>query len=254
MNTPLYRRIVRQIWIWALLLTLIFGIYPVDYQITRLMFVSGLFLTWLGACVLGWQCRKGRIALLLVGLLAALTASLPGRAVNPQHLAEDYCRSLRFFDGVRYVWGGEGILGIDCSGLVRKGLVWGQLYHGFRTLNGQPIRAALDLWWHDSSALALRDGYRGWTTTLFPHGNIAEANHTLLRPGDLAVTSDGVHIMAYLGTNTWIEADPSYHKVLTVTLPTDNPWFKRPVVFLRWKWLMTSPRNPESEAAKVSTP
>ncbi len=50
------------------------------------------------------------------------------------------------YQGVRYVWGGEGLLGIDCSGLVRKGLVWSQLNLGIRTLNGKPIRDAIGLW------------------------------------------------------------------------------------------------------------
>jgi len=43
--------------------------------------------------------------------------------------------------------------------------------------------------------------------------------------------------MAYLGNRRWIEADPDAHKVIEVVLPTDNPWFKTPVVFVRWKWI-----------------
>ena len=139
--------------------------------------------------------------------------------------------------------GGEGFLGIDCSGLVRKGLVWGELYHGLRTFNGRPIRDALGLWWHDASAMALRDGYRGWTAELFRRRSVAETDHSLLKAGDLAVTEDGVHVMAYLGNRTWIEADPRAHRVIEVNLPTDNPWFTMPVVFVRWKCLASeSPR------------
>jgi cell wall-associated NlpC family hydrolase len=159
---------------------------------------------------------------------------LPGHAVDPELLAADYSRALRCFRGVRYVWGGESFLGIDCSGLVRKGLIWGRLMHGLRTVNGRPVRNAIDLWWHDCSALALRDGYRGWTAELFRHKNIEDADHSLLKPGDLAVTDDGVHIMAYLGNHRWIEADPDAKKVIEVVLPTDNHWFKVPVVFIRW--------------------
>ncbi len=41
------------------------------------------------------------------------------------------------YQGVRYVWGGEGLLGIDCSGLVRKGLVWSQLNLGIAAIAGR---------------------------------------------------------------------------------------------------------------------
>ena len=91
--------------------------------------------------------------------------------------------------------------------------------------------------------MALRDGYRGWTTVLFRNDSIEGADVSRLRPGDLAVTADGVHVMAYLGSGTWIEADPDAHKVIEVVLPTDNQWFKSPVVFVRWKWL-GAPESP----------
>jgi hypothetical protein len=95
----------------------------------------------------------------------------------------------------------------------------------------------MTLWWHDSSAMALRDGYRGWTAELFRGDTVTGADASRLRAGDLAVTADGVHVMAYLGSQTWIEADPDAHKVIEVVLPTDNQWFKTPAVFVRWKWL-----------------
>lgn len=66
---------------------------------------------------------------------------------------------------------------------------------------------------------------------------MAEADHSLLKPGDLAVTDDGVHVMAYLGDRAWIEADPHAHQVIEVILPSDNPWFRMPVVFVRWQCL-----------------
>ncbi len=52
----------------------------------------------------------------------------------------------------------------------------------------------------------------------------------------MAVTEDGVHILAYLGDKVWIEADPIYKKVIKVSIPeTDNPWFNTPVYILRWQ-------------------
>ena len=242
--TPLTKA-ARRVWIWVAILTAILCLWPVEYQITRLAFAAGVAATWTGALVLWWKRKAIRVALLLAGVLPALAVCLPGRAVDPDVLAADYSRCLRFFRGVRYVWGGEGMLGIDCSGLVRKGLVWGQLCHGLRTFNGGPIRDAITLWWHDSSAAALRDGYRGWTAELFRHDSVANADHSRLKAGDLAVTASGVHVMAYLGGSTWIEADPGARRVIEVVLPTDNPWFKTPVVFLRWKWL-DAPKPPNT--------
>jgi DNA-binding beta-propeller fold protein YncE len=93
------------------------------------------------------------------------------------------------------------------------------------------------LWWNDCSAKAFRDGWAGLTQERFRTDGIQAADHARLGPGDLAVTADGVHILAYLGDHTWIEADPGAHKVIEVSLPTGNPWFRFPVVFVRWKWL-----------------
>jgi cell wall-associated NlpC family hydrolase len=244
------RKAAKRVWIWIAILTAIVCLYPVEYQVTRLAFFAGAVGTWSGALVLWWERRTVRVVLALAGLLPALAVCLPGRAVDGDVLAADYSRGLRLFRGARYVWGGEGFLGIDCSGLVRKGLVWGQLYHGLRTLNGRPIRDAIGLWWHDSSAKALRDGYRGWTIELFRDDTVAGADVSRLKTGDLAVTADGVHVMAYLGSRTWIEADPNAHRVIEVIVPTDNQWFKTPVVFVRWKWLV-APESPNQTVQRT---
>ena len=46
-----------------------------------------------------------------------------------------------------------------------------------------------------------------------------------------------VHILAYLGDRQWIEADPGVHRVITVTVPTENGWFHGPMKILRWQIL-----------------
>ena len=127
---------VLRIWIWSVILTAVVCLWPVEYQATRLGFASGVAVTWAGALVLCWWRKSIRIALIIAGLLPALAVSLPGRAVDPDLLAADYCRALRWFRGVRYVWGGEGFLGIDCSGLVRKGLVGGSFVTGSEQATG----------------------------------------------------------------------------------------------------------------------
>jgi hypothetical protein len=225
------------VWIWIGILTLIFWAYPVAYRITRLLFALGIVLLWAGAFFLWWRKRIVILPLMAMALMVLVLVFLPSRPVNTEALAGDYCGGLRLFRGVRYVWGGEGLLGIDCSGLVRQGLIWGQLRYGIRTLNGRPIRDALWLWWNDCSARDLRDGFGGLTRECSRARSIEEADHGPLRPGDLAITSDGVHVMACLGNRTWIEADPVVCKVVEITLPTDNPWFRTPVVFVRWRCL-----------------
>ncbi len=232
-----FRRIALRLWIWIAVLTLGLWIFPIAYRATRLLFVLGFVLVWAGALVLWWRRKTGSVTLIGLVVLVIVLVSLPGRPIQTELLARDYCAGLRVFRGVHYVWGGEGLLGIDCSGLVRQGMIWGQFSYGLRTLNGAPIRNALWLWWNDCSALALRDGANGLTLPRFNADSIPKADPSKLQPGDLAVTADGVHVLAYLGDGRWIEADPTLHKVVEITTPTDNPWFQMSVVFVRWKWL-----------------
>jgi cell wall-associated NlpC family hydrolase len=136
------------------------------------------------------------------------------------------------------VWGGENRLGIDCSGLVRQGLIQANLQQGITTLNPDLVRQGMAMWWFDLSALALRDGERGWTQRLFRSASINAIDRQQLLPGDLAATVDGQHILAYIGRDRWIEADPGYHKVMIEMVPdSDNLWFRVPVYVLRWHQL-----------------
>lgn len=228
------RSLVRRAWIWVTILTLIVLLYPVEYRITRIALVLGGLLSWGGALFLWWRSKTVRTSLFALTGIPMLLVCLPGRPVDVTALSDAYVHSLRSYRDTRYVWGGEKFLGIDCSGLVRRGLIWGKFRHGVQSLNGSPIRAAIELWWYDCTAEALGDGYRGFTFELFRHQSIAEADHLTLRPGDLAVTEDGVHVLAYLGDDTWIEADPDLQKVVEVKLPTGISWFHQPVKFVRW--------------------
>jgi len=63
-------------------------------------------------------------------------------------------------------------------------------------------------------------------------------DHTRLLPGDLAVTTNGIHIMAYLGGNRWIEADPVAARVISAKAPSDEiGWFDTPMRIVRWSLL-----------------
>ncbi|MBL6765935.1 MAG: C40 family peptidase, partial [Verrucomicrobiae bacterium] len=136
-------------------------LWPIENTITRLVSVAAVFGGCLGFLFLCWDVPKLRNPLLVAVLCGFSVAGLSGRSFDTDILAREYVRALQVYRGVRYVWGGEGALGIDCSGLVRKAMVVALASHGFRSLNGRPIRDALGVWSYDCSALALRDGYRG---------------------------------------------------------------------------------------------
>ena len=227
----------KRLWQWLAILWLILCLYPVEYRTNRIVETVGVVVVWAGALLLWWKLRYVRFTLIALAGVLMLVVSLPRRAVDQESLAAGYCRELRLYRGVRYVWGGEGFLGIDCSGLMRKGLIWGQTAQGLRTLNGGLIRDAVRLWWNDCPAKGLIDGRRVPTRVLFEAPSTIAADHQKLKPGDLAVTQGGVHVMAYLGDHVWIEADPTVGKVIEVPLPTTNEWFAVPVVFVRWRCL-----------------
>ena len=162
---------------------------------------------------------------------------IPGRAYDASKLRISYVASLGIYEGTTYVWGGENRLGIDCSGLVRKGLIVADYRQGIFTLNPALLREGFSLWWHDCSAQALGEEYRHGTRLLFDAPGINELDHSRILPGDIAVTRDGVHTLAYVGNQTWIEADPTVHRVIKVQVPTKNAWFEQPVNILRWSQL-----------------
>ena len=71
-----------------------------------------------------------------------------------------------------------------------------------------------------------------------PLVQLSRQDHAGILPGDLAVTAGGGHIMAYLGSNVWIEADPGVGRVITVSVPCEtNAWFCEPMRIMRWSLL-----------------
>jgi hypothetical protein len=55
--------------------------------------------------------------------------------------------------------------------------------------------------------------------------SINALDHEKIMPGDLAVTQNGVHVLAYLGERSWIEADPACKKVIIENVPSGNTGF-----------------------------
>jgi NlpC/P60 family len=232
------RRQVYLLWCLALFSLVVLLIQPISYAIMRLAIVLLIGAIWLGLLYLWWQRVAIRIVALTISIFFLLFAISPDRSVNIEALRSEYIHQLHTYIDTPYVWGGENRLGIDCSGLVREGLIQANLQQGIATLNPTLVRQGFAMWWFDLSALALRDGERGWTTRLFKSESINKIDLTKLLPGDLAATVDGQHILAYVGQNQWIEADPGYHKVIVVKVPDyDNLWFHVPVYTLRWQQL-----------------
>jgi NlpC/P60 family len=232
------RRKVFRLWCVAWFLLVVILIQPLGYSIERLATVLLIFGVWAGSLYLGWQRLPVRIITLVVTFSVILLLILPGRAVDARSLRAEYVRSMKGYLGTPYVWGGENHVGIDCSGLVREGLIRSNFHQGITTLNPSLVRQGLAMWWFDLSALALRDGERGWTTRLFRADSINSIDPAKLLPGDLAATADGLHILAYMGDKKWIEADPSARQTIAVSTPDAiNYWFGVPVYILRWQQL-----------------
>jgi hypothetical protein len=222
--------------LWPLLIVL--HLFPIRFQSLRMVIVAGAVLLWVGGVGLWWRRPVVRWTLLGVGVALLAFLALPGSEADRADLQADYVRSLERYEGSLYVWGGETHSGIDCSGLVRCGLIDAAARRGLTTFNPRLLREAFSLWWNDRSAKAMGEGADGRARLVTEAESINGLDHTLLKPGDFAITQDGVHALAYLGGKTWIEADPKPMRVIRVYVPSeDNAWFDRPVRIMRWKLL-----------------
>jgi len=209
---------------------------PVLDKLHRVAWLAALAGAWLGPLLLVWSRKPLRFGWLALPVLLALPFALPGRPLDGTELRGAYVARMKQLVGTKYVWGGESPRGIDCSGLPRKGLRDALLGYGIRHMDGGALRAFAVQWWYDASARALGTGYRNYTVPLAPHGSIRQMDYSSLLPGDLAVTTSGVHILAYLGDERWIQADPGIGAVAILNGHTDeNGWFQVPVTTHRWR-------------------
>jgi hypothetical protein len=232
-----WRRIVLSLWVISLAAATVLWFYPIGSRPIRVSQVGLCVLLWIGAVTLWWR-RVGVRTLCFAVLAAVLTVVLwPSRVTDPAGLRAGYVESLAKYEGAPYLWGGENGLGIDCSGLVRRGLIDASLWQGLHTLNPGLVRQSMALRWFDCSAKALRDEFRGQTMRLFSAEGVHVVDHTRLQPGDFAVTAEGVHTLAYLGNHVWIEADPGAGQVIRLRASEDNPWLKTRVYLMRWRLL-----------------
>jgi hypothetical protein len=100
------------------------------------------------------------------------------------------------------------------------------------------VRQGIWVYWHRTTAKVLGEDDHGKTFTVTTCQRLNALDYSLLIPGDLAVTSSGTHVLAYLGNQTWIAADPGAGKVTTFVVPEQkNPYFFTPMQIVRWRML-----------------
>jgi hypothetical protein len=234
-DSPANLRLIRICTLGALAGIAVFCLNPVNSSMMKIGFLASIAFAWAGMAFLLWKRRTLRRLLLILPLIPMVALILPGREIDGTELRADYLERMSSLEETRYVWGGESRRGIDCSGLPRKALRDALLAYGLRNGNGSAIRGYVEQWWYDASARALGEGYRGYTVALKMRGSLRDLDLRSLVPGDLAVTADGLHILAYIGDENWIQADPGLGRVATLNCRTSNNiWFSTPVTLHRW--------------------
>ena len=231
----MFRRLLLILTIGSLVALVALNLDPVTTKLHRLVILCAIVGIWLGPLLLFWKHKAIRFCLLPLPLLAAIPFLLPGKTIDQNELRADYLKRMVSYEGTPYHWGGENGRGIDCSGLPRKAMRDALFSYGIRNLNGTATRKFLNHWWNDASAKALAEGYRHFTVPTNMSGTIVKMSYENLLPGDLVVTEDRRHILAYLGNDEWIQADPGPEKVVIENGRTGaSGWFAVPVTTHRW--------------------
>ena len=247
-------QITRAAWFSALAAFVVAATYPVNIGVIRIVIAVSVFALWVLTIILTRHIRWFSGCILALGLLGGIILAFLGHAIDPSALQSNYVKALTRYEGTRYVWGGENRWGIDCSGLVRRALADAYVIVGIKTGNPLAFRSAIDIWWHDFSAKALRDQYQGRTRRISSERSINTITNSTLLPGDMAVTSDGIHVLTHLADSKWIEADPGIMRVVKVTTPTDNIWFTVPVIIVRWTCLDKDSNNRIQASSHLRAP
>ena len=209
---------------------------PINRRSTNLTIIALVVLLVGSVFVLFWKIKIIRYTVITLLVAMSVFLALSGAEVDIKVLKSEYVEALRKYEGVDYLWGGESKAGIDCSGLVRKGLIDTYFKVGVTNISPQYIRRALYIWFFDSSAEALRDGYRDYTVTLIRDITLNTTDYSLISEGDIMVTEDGLHTMVYIGDNSWIQADPGEGKVIIEKAPSKgNNWYNVKSRIVRWK-------------------
>lgn len=211
---------------------------PLRTTVIRLAMIASALGVWLGLLALIWPTRSARFAALALTAVLGIILLLPGHThLNEEQLRATYIAHLQRYDQVRYVYGGENARGIDCSGLVRAAMMEALAIDGFREMNPRALRSAAFLWWQDSNAIDLGKGVGGMILPIDSDDYRKLSQHSNLLPGDLAVTESGSHVIAFLGGERWIEAEPNVGGTHIFDLKGRFADIAdEGVRFVRWKW------------------
>jgi len=226
--------------LWALLFIL-WVLLVVNPLATKWIHVGEIVLGvlfWATWIAWQWLHRVVRWSALAATVLVIGFACWPGTfSVPADELRSAYLAALQRYQGVRYVWGGESPLGIDCSGLIRRGMIDALFRRAVTHFEPATFREASKLWWRDCSAQDLGKGAQGRTVSVTSTTSLNTLDAASIQPGDLAVTASGVHVLAHLGGGEWIQADAYPMRVIRVRAPSKDPWFDVPMNIVRWQWL-----------------
>lgn len=224
---------------WQCLWPLLFWFFwtPVPFAILKIATLLVIGLLWVGAVALF---PRGRYLCGMLLLVVGGLAFWPSPPADSSELARTYVLGMWKYKNTPYVWGGENGRGIDCSGLMRRGFIDALLSQGWKTRNPSLWREAA-IWWRDCSAREMKNGYSGRIMPRFEARNLNDLDTAQLQIGDLAVMRSGVHVLAFVGGTSWIQADPNLanggDKVIVTDAPSKSGWFSQKVMICRWKLL-----------------
>ena len=231
--------IVKRLW-WYLLIAVLVCLllFPVGTRGIRYFIIIGGVVLVVAGFILYWKNLYLRYLLVALCLVCLLIITLPGRRADSGELRKEYLSSLSSYTNTRYIWGGENHLGIDCSGLVREGMVDANRSLGIKTLNMGLVRRSFYIWWNDCTARDLGNGYRQMTRPVLQADSMDALDYHKLMPGDILVNDDGVHTFAYLGDLMWIEASPVKGKVIKISgKEKAKEWGGIKIKIVRWSEL-----------------
>lgn len=216
--------------------TIALFVNPINRKSTNLLLIATLIFLWAYILFLSWKNKVLKLTLILLPIILFSLLSLNGPVIDKEVIRPEYVKSLKKYNGTKYLWGGETSLGIDCSGLVRRGLIDTYIRLGIFYTSPQYIRKGIYLWFNDLSAEALGNEYNGSTLRILSDQTLNNADYGKIIEGDIMVTASGVHTMVYIGNQEWIQADPSKHKVIISKAPNENNnWYKVQSNILRWR-------------------